>query len=76
MLINQSIVSGIKSIIALSRENALRKVVHERTLMYWQIGQQIFEEEQLGKDRAEYSKFLISFVSQELVAEYGSGFSK
>jgi predicted nuclease of restriction endonuclease-like (RecB) superfamily len=76
MLINQSIVSEIKSIIALSRENAIRKVDHERTLMYWQIGQRIFEEEQLGKDRAEYGKFLISFVSQELVAEYGSGFSK
>ena len=76
MLINQSIVSEIKSIIAQSRENAIRKVDHERTLMYWQIGQRIFEEEQLGKDRAEYGKFLISFVSQELVAEYGSGFSK
>ena len=35
-------------------DNAIRAVDHQRTLMYWHIGKRIFEEEQEGKDRADY----------------------
>lgn len=51
-------------------------VDHERTLMYWQIGQRIFEEEQQGKDRADYGNYLTKFIADQLEPEYGSGFSK
>lgn len=51
-------------------------VDHERTLMYWQIGQRIFEEEQQGKDRADYGDYLTKFIADQLEPEYGSGFSK
>lgn len=44
--------------------------------MYWHIGKRIFEEEQDGKDRAHYGKFLTKYISEELEPEYGSGFSK
>ena len=43
--------------------------------MYWHIGKVIFEEEQGGKDRAEYGKFLIQSLSDQLQPEFGSGFS-
>ncbi|SMD08260.1 Protein of unknown function [Pedobacter africanus] len=43
--------------------------------MYWHIGQRIFLEEQEGKDRADYGKFLIKTLSEQLQPEYGSGFS-
>jgi hypothetical protein len=76
MLINKSIVTEIKSIIATAKEKAIRATDTQRTLMYWQIGQRIFEEEQQGKDRAEYGKYLLEFIAQELETEYGSGFSK
>ncbi|CAN1574511.1 YhcG, N-terminal [Flavobacteriaceae bacterium] len=76
MLQNQSIIPDIKSIIALAQDKAIRAVDNERTLMYWTIGKRIFEEEQQGKDRADYGTYLIQFIAQELEPEYGSGYSK
>jgi len=76
MLVNKSIISDIKSIIANSKDKAIHAVDHQRTLMYWHIGKRIFEEEQQGKERADYGKFLTKYISEELEPEYGSGFSK
>jgi predicted nuclease of restriction endonuclease-like (RecB) superfamily len=75
MQLNQSIISDIKSIIAQSKDRAIRAVDHQRTLMYWHIGKRIFEEEQEGKDRADYGKYLIKYLSEQLQPEFGSGFS-
>ncbi|ACU03948.1 conserved hypothetical protein [Pedobacter heparinus DSM 2366] len=44
--------------------------------MYWHIGQRIFLEEQEGKDRADYGKFLIKTLSEQLQPEFGRGYSK
>ena len=65
MLVNKSIISDIKNIIADSKDNAIRAVDHQRTLMYWHIGKRIFEEEQQGKERADYGKFLTKYISEE-----------
>ncbi|MCY1533609.1 putative nuclease YhcG [compost metagenome] len=43
--------------------------------MYWHIGKRIFEEEQKGKDRADYGKYLTQFIAHELEPEFVSGFS-
>ena len=75
MLQNQSIIPDIKAIIANSRDNAIRAVDNERTLMYWTIGKRIFEEEQEGKERADYGTYLIKYLAEQLQPEYGSGFS-
>lgn len=75
MLINQSFITDIKTIIAQSKDKAIRAVDHQRTLMYWHIGKRIFEEEQDGKDRADYGTFLIKYLSEQLQPEFGSGFS-
>ncbi|WP_262481531.1 DUF1016 N-terminal domain-containing protein [Candidatus Amoebophilus asiaticus] len=42
MLISESIIVDIKSIITKSKDNAIRAVGHQRTLMYWHIGKHIF----------------------------------
>jgi hypothetical protein len=76
MLINQSVVADIQAIIHNAKDKAIRLVDRERTLMYWQIGQRIFEEEQQGKDRADYGNYLTKFIADQLEPEYGSGFSK
>ena len=60
MLQNQSLIPDIKTIIATAKERAVRIVENERTLMYWNIGQRIFEEEQTGKDRAGYGEYLVN----------------
>src|SRR5690606_3886830 len=76
MIVNQSIITDIKAIIAQSKDNAIRAVDHQRTLMYWHIGKRVFEEEQNGKDRADYGKYLTEYIAKELEPEFGSGFSK
>lgn len=76
MFISKSIITDIKAIIVQSRENAIRNVDHQRTLMYWHIGKRIFEEEQNGKIRADYGKYLTKFISEKLEPEFGCGFSK
>ena len=43
--------------------------------MYWHMGKRIFEEEQQGKDRADYGAYLIKNLAKQLEPEYGSGFS-
>ena len=75
MLINQAIISEIKSIITDAKDTAIRAVDNQRTLMYWHIGKRIFEEEQQGKDRADYGNYLIKYLSEQLQPEFGSGFS-
>ncbi len=42
--------------------------------MYWNIGKRIFEEEQQGKERADYGTHLIKNLSKRLKPDYGSGF--
>ena len=44
-------------------------------MMSWQIGKEILEEEQEGKDRAGYGEFLIKTLSETLVPQHGSNFS-
>ncbi|MCP9753973.1 DUF1016 domain-containing protein [Lacihabitans sp. CCS-44] len=75
MELKKDLVNEIKSIIASSQERAIRSVDFERVLMYWQIGRVIFEEEQLGMERAAYGTFLIKSLSDELQPVFGSGFS-
>jgi predicted nuclease of restriction endonuclease-like (RecB) superfamily len=43
--------------------------------MYWHIGRHIVEEEQEGRERAEYGTFLIKSLADELTADFGTGFS-
>lgn len=75
MLVNQTIITDIKTIIAQSKDKAIRAVDHQRTLMYWHIGKRIFEEEQDGKERADYGTYLIKYLSEKLQPEFGTGFS-
>ena len=75
MNLSQNIILEIKSLIAQAKEGAIRSVDHHRTVMYWHIGERIFNEEQQGKDRADYGNYLIKYLSEQLQPEYGSGFS-
>lgn len=59
MIIRKDIIEQIRAIIGNAQENAVRSVDTVRVLMYWEIGKVIFEEEQDGKDRADYGSFLI-----------------
>ena len=75
MNLSNNLISEIKTLIASAKEGAIRSVDHHRTVMYWHIGERIFNEEQQGKDRADYGNYLIKYLSEQLQPEYGSGFS-
>ena len=66
MLADNSLIHDIKTIITQSREQAVRAVNHERTVMYWHSGQRIFEEEQRGKERADYGAYLVQMIAERL----------
>lgn len=68
-------INEVKGIIDSSRENAIRSVDQFRVRMYWELGKKIVEEEQNGKERANYGTFLIRKLSEKLQAEYGKGYS-
>ena len=74
MELNKNIIHQIQSIIANAKEKAVRSVDTERVLMYWQIGKVIFEEEQAGKERADYGRYLIKSISEVFQPQFGSGF--
>ena len=65
----------IRQIIETSRSNAVRTVDFCRVQMYWQLGRRIFEEEQQGKERADYGTYLLQNLAKRLEPEFGSGFS-
>lgn len=70
-----SFFTEVRQIIDEARSNAVRSVDFCRVMMYWNIGRRIFEEEQQGKDRADYGTYLIKNLAENLEPEYGSGFS-
>lgn len=74
-LTNQdAFVGEIRTIIDHARSTAIRSVDFSRVQMYWNIGRRIVEEEQHGKERADYGTYLIKNLAKELEPEYGSGF--
>lgn len=70
----ESLYQDARLIIEQARNNAVRSVDFCRVQMYWHLGQRIFEEEQKGKDRADYGTYLIKNLSKQLLPEFGSGF--
>lgn len=72
--VTSNFIQEIKEIILTARSNAVRSVDFCRVQMYWQMGKRIFEEEQQGKERAEYGTYLIQNLAKEIEPEYGSGF--
>ena len=70
----ETFIGEIRTIIDNARSAAIRSVDFNRVQMYWNIGRRIVEEEQHGKERADYGTYLIKNLAKELEPEYGSGF--
>lgn len=69
-------IQDVKKIIGLAQTKVIRSVEFHRVEMYWQLGERIFNEEQQGKERADYGTYLIRNLAKELEPEFGSGFSQ
>ena len=69
-------ITEIKQILREARTKAYAAINYSMVEAYWLIGKRIVEEEQQGKDRAEYGHEIIKTLSQELKNEFGKGFGE
>ncbi len=69
-----SLLDDVRDLIQQARAATAQAVNAALVLLYWQIGQRI-RVEVLKEKRAEYGEQILSTLSKELTAEFGSGFS-
>lgn len=67
--------SDIRAIVSAGVFDAAVAVHRSAVLTYWRVGRRIVEEEQGGRKRAEYGSSLLDFLSAELSAEFGAGYT-
>jgi predicted nuclease of restriction endonuclease-like (RecB) superfamily len=67
---------SIAEVLRAARSNAYRAVNFMMVEAYWTVGRMIVEEEQQGKDRAEYGSYLLKDLSTRLTREFGKGFNE
>lgn len=67
---------SVAEVLRNARVNSYRAVNFIMVESYWNVGRMIVEEEQHGKERAEYGSLLISNLSVRLSDEFGRGFSE
>ncbi len=64
----------IKDILDEARSNIYRQVNFTMVQAYWNIGQVIVNEEQRGREKADYGKNLLENLSAKLTKDFGKGF--
>jgi predicted nuclease of restriction endonuclease-like (RecB) superfamily len=68
-------ITDIRQILESARQKTYAAMNYAMVEAYWLIGKRIVEEEQQGKERAEYGKEILQTLSGELTKEYGKGYS-
>lgn len=73
--LNTTFYSQIVDLLESARSHVVRAVNQTMVFTYFEIGRMIVEEEQEGKEKAEYGKELLKGLSKVLTKEFGRGFS-
>ena len=68
-------ISDIKSIVYAAKQKAYQAADIYQVVSNWLIGRRIVEQEQHGKERAQYGKHIVELASEALTAEFGKGYS-
>ena len=66
----------IKDLLIEARTKAVRTINTIMVQTYWNIGKAIIEEEQKGKEPADYGTYLLKGLSIKLQKEFGQGFTE
>ena len=66
----------ISAILERARKEVAKKVNILLVDTYWQIGRRITEEEQNGRERASYGKYLVEHLAKDLTKRFGKGFTE
>lgn len=72
---NSQLFGRIADLLNESRKFVVKIVNQTIVLTYFEVGRLIVEDEQQGKERAEYGKFILKELSQRLTDEFGKGYS-
>jgi predicted nuclease of restriction endonuclease-like (RecB) superfamily len=73
-IIQDALYARVSALITIARSQ-VRTVVNQAMVQtYWQIGRFIVEDEQAGKNQAEYGTSLLKELSERLTSEFGKGF--
>jgi predicted nuclease of restriction endonuclease-like (RecB) superfamily len=70
-----SLINNISLILEQGRKQAYQAVNSILVRTYWEIGKQIVEYEQKGKEKAEYGSALLEHLSTDLTKRFKKGFS-
>ena len=74
-LLNNDFFKKVVELLQLAQKQVVYSVNQTMVQSYFLIGKMIIEEEQQGKNRAEYGKHLLKELSKVLTKEFGKGFS-
>ncbi len=72
--ISKNLFLEIKTLLQSAKNSIVQKVNTTMVCTYFEIGRLIFENEQKGKERAEYGADILKHLSQKLTEEFGKGF--
>lgn len=72
----QNLFTKIAGLLQTARQNVVRTVNQTMVYTYYEIGRTIVEDEQQGKERAEYGKQVLKALSKRLSEQFGKGFSE
>lgn len=67
--------SKVDELLKEARKSVVQTVNKTMVYTYFEIGRMIVEEEQNGKERADYGKQILKELSNRLNSEFGKGFS-
>lgn len=72
---NTNLFQQVAVLLKNAQQQVLRNVNSTMVFTYFEIGRMIVEEEQNGKERADYGKQVLKGLSEQLTREFGKGFS-
>ena len=74
-IINNKLYIQIAELLQLARQRVVRAVNQTMVCAYYDIGKIIIEDEQRGKQRADYGKHVLEELSKKLTLDFWKGFS-
>jgi hypothetical protein len=66
----------VRKILTAARDRAWQAINTIMVEAYWEVGRVIVEEEQAGRERADYGKRIIEGLSERLREEFGKGYDR
>lgn len=72
---NDNYLNDLKRIISAARAYGYRAVNQMQIISNWLVGWRLVEQEQQGKQRADYGKYVLETASKVLTEEFGKGYS-